>query len=294
MARCLFPSRPPALADWLLRIVLAVTSLALAACGADRALSRDFARANLQLQSGQSQEAAQAYQQLLERHGPRPGLWRNLAEAQWQLDQPGPALLSLERACLLSPRGTAAWQRRDELRAELGLPADPTPRFVDEPWSWLQQALPRGHWALLAVLSAALLLILWLWAAIRPRTRLPWLRSGLLATLGALSVLIVHQRQPETRLGLVLQPAPRHLSPRPDAPEAGPALPAGQRVQLGELRGHWRWLSDEHGQPLGWLPEHQVAPIDAAAFPPTPTGKRVLPTQTEETITKSSSSSSVL
>lgn len=254
------PSLPSPPAGSFLVLLLALT--ALAGCRGDPTLPAEFTRANLRLQSGDAEGAGRSYQQLIERHGPRRGLLVNLAEAQLRQGQPGPAILALERACLLAPAGSDPWQRRQHALDDAHLaPVDPA-----GPWQQLCQVLPRRHWSWLAAAAAAALLLLWLAAALRPARRPPWASSIPLALLLAFTLVILHQRRGERELAIVLSAGDARLSPRADAPPSLPLL-AGQRVRAERTEGDWLWLIEPAGNALGWAPRAQVEWIEPGPRP---------------------------
>lgn len=79
-----------------------------------------FQQANRLFEAGKYEEAANAYETVVEMGNYSANLFYNLGNAYFKLDQPGKALLNYERAVKLDRRHPEALSNRDFVRARVG------------------------------------------------------------------------------------------------------------------------------------------------------------------------------
>ena len=145
-------------------LILALASRPLVAGDADAA----FEAANRLLAQGKAAEAAHAYAAVAPATGvTSPALERNWAQACYQSQQPGLALLHLRRAERLAPRDESVRADLTLLHTKLGAPAEATDDLH------LLRTLRLDEWAWLALIAV------WLWFAVLFAAKLsPRLRTA--------------------------------------------------------------------------------------------------------------------
>jgi len=122
---------------------------ALGLCGllnTARAAADDsqFAEGNRSYYAGDYERAIECYQSIAHQEGVSPSLLHNLARAQQEKGDVGPALLNYERASWMAPRDADIRAGLQNLRKDLALPADPSPGWIKpfqrlslNEWTWL-------------------------------------------------------------------------------------------------------------------------------------------------------------
>lgn len=240
----------------ILSLLLAILSLALAR--ADELLSR----ANHDFEEGRFKEAAEGYESLLARDGPRVAVLQNLGSAYFRLGDDGRAILAFERALLLKPRDP-------DLQANLKLARDQAAVFPAQqpgPWERFTGFATRRQWSQLALAMAVLAPLAMVFRLLNrsPRRRGTVLVIGVwILCLGVVGLcyVVLRQRQGEDRRAIVLTDhAAVRLSPFEKSGTRG-SLEAGQAVKLGERKDGFRWVSTEDGAMEGWLAAGEVEAV---------------------------------
>ena len=130
-----------------------LTWLGMIACLVSARADERFERANADFEEGRFEEAAAAYEELLDSERPRLAVLQNLGSAYFRSGDVGRAILAFERALLLKPGDP-------DLRANLKLVRDEAAVFPPPPaegWrGWLERP-SRKFWSGLALGSALLL-----------------------------------------------------------------------------------------------------------------------------------------
>ncbi len=221
----------------------------------------DLAEANRRFESGDFYGAAKIYQDLAGSGEASTALLYNLGNSQYRMGEHGPAILSYERAKLLSPRDP-------DLRANLALARKSAAVFevprigpnVDAVLTYLS----RHEWSWL-VASAALWLgiIAVAWGAGRighPVVRKCAGASVVLAViLNALGTTVLILRRDEGDRGIVLsKDAGVLLSPFEKAESLG-TPGAGRIVMMGEKSGDYHFVSVPGTTLEGWMRDGEVA-----------------------------------
>lgn len=220
------------------------------------AQAADFATANADYQAGHFAQAAEQYQELLKRDGPRAAVLQNLGSAHFQLGDYGQAILAFERAKLLDP-GSAA------IAADLKLVRERAGAFhVAEPdrWQALAARWPAHHWSLLLLAGVLLLPVtggLWL---LRHKPA-AWV-VGLCAVVAmGTACAAIRSLEIKTQRAIVTaNPATLRLSPFATAESKG-TLPAGSEVHLGKQTKAYHHIKTPDATTAGWVSEDEVEPI---------------------------------
>ena len=225
-----------------------LTWLGMIACLASARADERFERANADFEAGRFEEAAAAYEELLDSEGPRVAVLQNLGSAYFRSGDVGRAILAFERALLLKPGDP-------DLKANLKLVRDQAAVFPPPPaegWrGWLERP-SRKFWSGLAV-GSALLLPVSIFASV----------AGL-AALG-LSLYAVDWRKGEDARGIVVgDPAKVRISPFGKAEERG-SLAGGREVRLGREANGYFWVSVDGGATEGWVAAKEVERLIPAA-----------------------------
>ncbi len=243
-----------------------LTWLGMIACLASARADERFERANADFEAGRFEEAAAAYEELLDSEGPRVAVLQNLGSAYFRSGDVGRAILAFERALLLKPGDP-------DLKANLKLVRDQAAVFPPPPaegWrGWLERP-SRKFWSGLAVGSALLLpAAAGLWLGLRSRWRGAAAVSIFasvagLAALG-LSLYAVDWRKGEDARGIVVgDPAKVRISPFGKAEERG-SLAGGREVRLGREANGYFWVSVDGGATEGWVAAKEVERLIPAA-----------------------------
>ncbi len=244
----------------MMKVLLTLLGLiaCLASARADESVER-FERANADFEAGRFEEAAAAYEELLDNDGPRVAVLQNLGSAYFRTGDEGRSILAFERALLLKPGDP-------DLKANLKLVRDQAAVFPPPPtegWrGWLERP-SRKFWSGLALGSALLLPVAaGLWLTLRSRWRGA---AGLsifasVAGLGALgfSLAALQWRKGEDARGIVVgDPANLRISPFEKAEERG-SLAGGREVRLGREENGYFWVSLDGGATEGWVAAKEV------------------------------------
>ena len=247
----------------MLRMLSGLLALCISATTLFAEKSGSFDQANQSFQSGDFAAAASAYQQDINANGPSAALLYNLGNSQYRLGQYGPAILSYERAKLLTPRDP-------DLLANLNLARKAATVFdkgsYDPRLGAVLAWLSKNEWAWLVVGSA-----LWLGAisvfggALRmicPATRRAMIGSTIIAGVFiAAGVTALFLRRHEDTRGIVLsKDAAVHLSPFEKAEAIG-TPGAGRIVWMGEKNGGYFYISVPGTELHGWMAEKDVEMI---------------------------------
>ena len=248
----------------LLGLLLGLAGSRLLAADAEAA----FDAANRLLAQGHAAEAARAYAAISPDGATSVALERNWAQACYQNQQPGLALLHLLRAERLAPRDESVRADLALLRSKLSAPAAPP---EDLPFL---RALRLDEWAWLALVAV------WLWFALLFAARLsPRLRAALSGfTLGsglvamALGGLLAAAYAGQSRApdAVVLAgDTPVRQSPLDEA-KATFTVPAATELRVRDHKYGWLMVEDAGGQRFGWLRENQVGRIVPRMDPSVP------------------------
>ncbi len=218
-----------------------------------------FDAANRLLAQGHPAEAARAYANISPDGATSVALERNWAQACYQNQQPGLALLHLRRAERLAPRNEAVRADLALLRSKLGTPAP-----ASDDLQFLR-SLRLDEWAWLSLIAV------WLWFALLFAAKLsPRLRSAVSGfTLGTGLVALVlcgllaaaHARQSGAPDAVVLAgDTPVRQSPLDEA-KATFTVPAATELRVRDQKDGWLMVEDAGTQRFGWLKQAQVGRI---------------------------------
>lgn len=219
-----------------------------------------FGKANADYRAGRFGEAAERYEALLERDGPRVSVLQNLGSAYHRLGEDGRAIVAFERALLLKPNDA-------DLKANLKLVRDRAAVFsATEPSGWTDPAgwMSRRSWSWLVFAGVAAwpVAAVW-WVGFRGRSR-RWLAlpAAVVGTaLAAGSWWAVEKNAGiESRAVIVADPAKVRLSPFESADEKG-TLAEGREVVVGEARDGYVWVNEAEASTEGWVLESEVEPV---------------------------------
>jgi tetratricopeptide (TPR) repeat protein len=185
---------------------------------------------------------------------PSAEAWRNLGNAQWQGELPGPAILAWERALWINPMDADA---AASLRfARQSVPAGEMPLRW---WEAFSTWLPANAWAWSAAGSFWLAVALaFVWSAILGWRRSAWTQSLAATAFGVflLTITGVTGIQTRTDLGVVLSPAtPLRQTPARHA-QILTRLAAGELVRSRYVRGDYFFVCTSAGD-SGWLEKSQ-------------------------------------
>lgn len=242
-------------------ILLPALALLLAAAppAARAGFEADFAAANALYEEGRFQEAAAAYEKILQTAGHSSAVHYNLANTLHRLGEPGRAVLHYERALLLNPSHPEARANLEFVRRAAGArefpPAWQDRVFRHVPPSGIAWTAAAAGWAALAGL----------WLALR---RSPWRAHGLVALLMAAPLaaaclwLLVSTGggawNPARAVILADKTAARH-APVTNSRELL-TLRAGSEVRVLTRRAGWAYVLLPDGG-RGWLPGEALAEI---------------------------------
>lgn len=180
--------------------------------------------------------------------------WANYGTASWTLNDTAAAVLGWRQALAIDPSA-------EDVRQRIALPRDEGPTAP----GWVP-AIPRDAptWLFVALWISAWTLA---WFARRPH---PWAaRWPVPLTVTALIVGLVtielQARIAGTRLAVVRQASALSSDPALGM-DRGPALGAGEMVQVTGRRGAWT-LIEAAGDREGWVPSSQLLPLDERRVP---------------------------
>lgn len=219
-----------------------------------------FDKANAAYDAGRFDEAAEGYEALLERDGPRVAVLQNLGSAYHRLGENGRAILAFERALLLDPGDP-------DLTANLKLVRDRAavfPAGVDDGWNRFASRLSRRTWSWIELGGMTLLPAAALgWLLLRGRAGRGWMipaAAGGVALAG-LSVAALRTTATVVNRGIVVaDPATLRISPFGTAEEKG-SLMEGREVVLGQEKDGWFRVSVEGAASEGWIAKGEVEPL---------------------------------
>ena len=213
--------------------------------------------------SGKFTEASDIYQTLIDQDGANASLLYNLGNSQYRAGDYGRAILSYERAKLLTPRDP-------DLHANLELARKAATIFDKGKYDPRLEAvidyLSRDEWARW-VIGAALWIGLISIGCGLVRVSRPGLRKVIAASVIVAGFIIIagatalYLRRDETSRGVVLtKEASVYLSPFEKAAAVG--VPgAGRIVQMGEKSGGFSYVSVPGTEMRGWMRGPEVARI---------------------------------
>lgn len=218
-----------------------------------------FDRARAALTAGRPLETVA----LLEHEPTAPGTLVNLGLAHWQLNDPGAAVLSWERAALADPfhplpaQNLAFARRSAQLR-------EPELNWYETVAGWL----PRNLWPWLAAAGFWTFLALLVLPGVTRLRRRDWHQTAaaLGATVFLLCVPALAGSWTRSRLAVVTTPDQLRLTPTRTGEPIIPLKP-GDTIRTGRRRPPFIWVQAD-ATTGGWLPESSVTPIHAARSTP--------------------------
>lgn len=237
----------------LLWLTLSLAGRPLIAAEADTA----FEAANRLLAQGKAAEAARAYATVAPATGATSAaLERNWAQACYQSQQPGLALLHLRRAERLAPRDESVRADLALLRSKLGTPAEATDDLH------LLRALRLDEWAWLALIAVWLWFALLFAAKLSPRLRTAVSGFGIGTGLVALTLCgllaAAYGEQAHTPDTIVLAgDTPVRQSPLDEA-KVTFTVAAATELRVRDHKDGWLMVEDAAAQRFGWLKQTQV------------------------------------
>jgi len=247
---------------------LFVTCMVLWCAGSVRAEeSSKLTEANTAFESGDYARAATIYQDLIDQGGASASLFYNLGNSRFRLGENGKAILSYERAKLLSPRDP-------DLRANLAL-ARKTATVFDKgrynPWADAALAfLSRNEWSWMAAAAALWIGLMALSGNVLRGSnllfrKLRWgsvIFAGLILLLGG---LVLFLRRDEAQQGIVIvKDAAVRLSPFEKAESIG-TPGAGRRVEIGAENAGFFFVHVPGTDLQGWMHRKEVERIEQAS-----------------------------
>ena len=218
--------------------------------------SAAFDAANRLLAQGHAQAAAQAYEAVLPAGTTSVALERNWAQACYQSQLPGVALLHLRRAERLDPRDESVRADLELLRTRLG-----GTRIAMSELSFLR----LDEWAWLALIATWFWFTLLFAARLSPRCRSAWhgfgFGAGLVALLlGGLLVAAFTEQAHAPDAIVLAGDTPVHQSPLEEA-KVTFTLPAAAELRVRDTKDGWLLVEDPAAPRFGWLKLKQVGRV---------------------------------
>ena len=208
--------------------------------------------------AGRFEQALASFQKAVATE-PSSGAWHNLGNAQWQCGQPGPAVLSWERALWISPFQA---NPRANLRfaRKVGQLSAPELSWWEVCSTWL----PVNVWAWIAAASFWSALALVLLPTLFRWRKADW-HQAVAATGFAVFLLTIPALvgvQTRASLGVVLgKDTPLRLTPTAEA-QTLTRLAAGEMARVESRRGHYLYIRTS-GDAAGWIERGQFALVAA-------------------------------
>lgn len=237
--------------------IIALTLLyAAGVAHADAALDRAI---SLQT-AGEHSQAITAYQALISSRGYSPTLLYNLGLAELEAGQVGRAIVSLERARMLSPRDAAirSLLARAQARAQLDTGSY---SFRDK----LAATLSVREWAFAALFGCGLLCAGVLLLGLQPLARR---RSAALITAGAITasaaLLGFHLTSEAFDRAIVLEQGTVARQSPFERATALFSLSAGESVRVERRQANYVYVQNRSGA-RGWVPAERVTHLRASA-----------------------------
>lgn len=231
-----------------------------------------FAAANQAYSSGQYEQAAQLYQQIIDQNGYTPSLCLNLGNAELKAGHLGLALVSYERARYLAPADTGINHNLQLARKQAGLEPN-SYRW----WQIMLRSLNEDVWIALVDGWLALLALAILAHAFTPslssfipREKLRWMIKGVFfvsipAFLFSGYIALLANAITQRVEGVVLvKDAELKLSPFDNADKLG-TIAEGELVTV-DQKHHDYVLIHARDERFGWLPTKDVAPVVPGSF----------------------------
>lgn len=249
----------------LIIIVMSVCCLVL--CGPGNVQAQEplrYVEGNAAFEAGDFVKAAKIYESLIDQGSGSSSLYYNLGNSQFRLGEYGRAILSYERAKLISPRDP-------DLRANLALTRKTAAVFEKgkfNPWADAALAfLSRNEWSWMAAAAA-----LWIglvvvsvsvrWGRNVPSRKLLWATVVLSGLILLLSGLVLFLRREEAQQGVVLsKDAVVRLSPFDKAESIG-TPGAGSMVTIGVKNADFFFVQVPGTDLQGWMHRKDVERIE--------------------------------
>jgi hypothetical protein len=224
------------------------------------AFEQTFSQANTEYDSGRYEEAAQAYEQLIEQSVADPVVFYNLGNAYFRLGNLGYAIANYERALQLRPAFRAA---QDNLQQALSQTKHKLNRPLPPGWEqsilfWHYGFSYRTTW----IVAAACWFLFWLLLAVRRWRRLPYLRLSLFvvamvaAAFGASAWIKAHPTPLAVAAGKTV---PVRFGTT-DVDKVHFELSEGDRVTITEERDGWIQVTTGGGE-RGWAQKNAFAVV---------------------------------
>ena len=236
----------------LLWLTLSLASRPLLAVDAGAA----FEAANRLLAQGHAAEAARAYAAIAPDGATSAALERNWAQACYQSQQPGAALLHLRRAERLAPRDEAVRADLVLLRSKLGAPSEATDELH------FLRTLRLDEWAWLTLIAVWLWFALLFAAKLSPRLRTAVSGFGVGTGLAALALggllISAYREQASAPDAIVLaSDTPVRQSPLDEA-KVTFTVAAATELRVRDHKESWLMVEEAATQRFGWLKQEQV------------------------------------
>ena len=213
-----------------------------------------FAQASAFYEGGEFAKAESSYHTLIEDGQKSSAVYYNLALTQEALEQPGKAILNLERAATLDPGSPEVRDKLAELRKNNG-------SSFAEPAFW--QSIPVRWWTVTGALAVLVLVLLPLSRLLKFPHGPPAITAGIcLAIIGASAWFIHDHDQRNHERAIILNPdTPLRMSPFEGA-ESQQTLAPGQAVKAVENKSHDDFLLVETTDGnTGWVQSKEVSKV---------------------------------
>jgi hypothetical protein len=231
--------------------------------------ARLFEQANRQFDAGADAEAASGYQKVLEQDGPSGEVYYNLGNVYQRQGQWGRAILSYERARLLTPRDP-------DLRANLAMARKAVAAFeeseLDPRLEGFLQYMSRDEWSRVILGSAFFIGFLSVFDALAKSRGGRWrwwsrLSVSLAAVLLLLGSVVLFLRRDEANRGVIIaESSVLRLSPFLRAESL--ATPGqGKMVRIRYEDGDFLYVEIPGSKVSGWLAKAEVARIADSSLP---------------------------
>ncbi len=221
-----------------------------------------FDQANSEYVKKNYSVAIHDYERIIQQHGASPALFYNLALAYAEADQPGKAILNLERARALAPADREIATSLTEFRKKEGLFTPPA-RGARK----IAALLAIDQWAWLGLVSLVLFSSFFLISVLRQKKRKRWpvmlQRCFLLTTILFFAVVAYIWDDADPYI-ITAENSRLLISPIKEA-DLVVSLRAGQKVFPIKTHGRYLYVRTE-GRKRGWVASDSVEAVNAPAI----------------------------
>mgnify|MGYP001788567303 CR=1 FL=1 len=237
-------------------------------CGSLSVFASEFDAANQKFKAGDFYGAANAYEEILTREGPRAAVFYNLGNSYSQFGKYAPAILAYERARLITPRDSDLLANLASAQKAASIEED---KFNDPWFNDILHYLSRNEWAWLVTGASLFLGCLSLIFGAMKLSRISQLWGLISASVAGVIIVVaagaLTMRHNESNRGVVLsEDAQVRLSPFEKAESVGQLKP-GQSVTLGSRNGNFYYVESAGRSLEGWISKEDVALISLSFAP---------------------------